>query len=205
MDSPPTYPATLAEASAAFWGGAPRPAARAVVKALLEAESTTRHQRTEYPFSSLLGQWRLCFTTGSPKADRAGNNPLSRGWYVPRAFKAQISFAPCPSLDGVDQEKADRGEIANQALLGMVQFRFCGPCQYLGKKNLLAFDFTRMEITLFGRRVYGGNIRSGSTNPVDFDGRAIAKLPFFSFFLVTENFIAARGRGGGLAIWVRDR
>jgi hypothetical protein len=206
MDSPPPSLAILAEAAAAFWGGAPRPAASDVVKALLAAESTTRHQHTEYPFPSLLGQWRLCFTTGSPKADRGGGNLLSRGWYVPRAVKAQISFAPCPPSDEAVQAKANRGEINNQAQLGTVQFKFNGPCQYLGKKNLLAFDFTRMEITLFGRNVYGGNIRSGRTNSVDFDdGRAIAKLPFFAFFLVTEDFIAARGRGGGLAIWVRDR
>ena len=32
----------------------------------------------------------------------------------------------------------------------------------------------------------------------------IAKLPFFAFFLITENLIAARGRGGGLALWIKD-
>ena len=34
--------------------------------------------------------------------------------------------------------------------------------------------------------------------------KPIAKLPFFVFFLVTENMIAARGKGGGLALWVKE-
>jgi len=39
---------------------------------------------------------------------------------------------------------------------------------------------------------------------MNFYDQPIAKLPFFAFFLVTEDFIAARGRGGGLALWVKE-
>jgi len=38
---------------------------------------------------------------------------------------------------------------------------------------------------------------------MNFYDQPIAKLPFFAFFLVTEDFIAARGRGGGLALGLR--
>ncbi|MBE9256152.1 hypothetical protein IQ228_01760, partial [Dolichospermum sp. LEGE 00246] len=38
----------------------------------------------------------------------------------------------------------------------------------------------------------------------DFNEQPIAKLAFFAFFLVTEDMIAARGRGGGLALWIRE-
>ncbi len=54
------------------------------------------------------------------------------------------------------------------------------------------------------RVVYNQPIRSGKVESEDFYNQPIAKLPFFAFFLVTENFIAARGRGGGLAIWVKE-
>lgn len=49
-----------------------------------------------------------------------------------------------------------------------------------------------------------GQIRGGKAQELDFYNQSIGKLPFFGFFLVTEDFIAARGRGGGLAIWVRE-
>jgi predicted nuclease of predicted toxin-antitoxin system len=32
---------------------------------------------------------------------------------------------------------------------------------------------------------------------------SIGNLPFFTFFAVADQYIAARGRGGGLAIWVK--
>jgi len=35
---------------------------------------------------------------------------------------------------------------------------------------------------------------------MNFYDQPIAKLPFFAFFLVTEDFIAACGRGGGLLL-----
>ena len=52
--------------------------------------------------------------------------------------------------------------------------------------------------------VYGGGNTSSKGEIKDFDGQAIAKLAFFAFFLVTEDMIAARGRGGGLALWIRE-
>ncbi len=61
-----------------------------------------------------------------------------------------------------------------------------------------------MVISLFGRVVYKKQIRSGKVQSEDFYNQSIAKLPFFAFFLVNEDFIAARGRGGGLALWIRE-
>ncbi len=61
-----------------------------------------------------------------------------------------------------------------------------------------------MHLMLFGCTVYSGNFRGGKATATDFYHQPIAKLPFFAFFLVTEEFIAARGRGGGLALWVKE-
>ncbi|MEY3298237.1 MAG: hypothetical protein RLZZ597_1497, partial [Cyanobacteriota bacterium] len=36
-----------------------------------------------------------------------------------------------------------------------------------------------------------------------FPSTPIAKLPFFAFFAATDQYLAARGRGGGLALWVK--
>ncbi|MEJ1935807.1 hypothetical protein WDZ92_36905, partial [Nostoc sp. NIES-2111] len=76
--------------------------------------------------------------------------------------------------------------------------------KYIRKKNLLAFDFTQIYLSLFGRTIYQQKIRSGKVESEDFYNQPIAKQAFFAFFIVTQDFIAARGRGGGLALWIRE-
>ncbi|MDF5725672.1 MAG: hypothetical protein PUP91_35545 [Rhizonema sp. PD37] len=177
-----------------------RPSADMVVDALLYAEKATKQQRLEYPFPSLLGKWRLCFVTGTRKVKKRGGIVLGKGFYVPKFARAHILFSP--STQALDSTPT-QGEIGNQVQLGSVSLKLLGPAQYLGKKNLLAFDFTNMQISLFGRVIYTGQIRGGKQE-LDFENKPIGKLPFFAFFLVTEDFIAARGRGGGLALWIRE-
>ncbi|WP_421655924.1 hypothetical protein [Leptothermofonsia sp. ETS-13] len=195
----PAYLKILSEAVAAFRGeSSNRPSADAVVNALLQAEKAAKQQRLVYPFQPLLGHWQLCFATGTRKARQRGGILLGRGWYMPKVAKAQISFN---ALEG-----SSHGEIGNEVRLGPLLVKFTGPCRYLGKKkNLLAFDLTHMQIALFGRTLYGGNVRSSKIQTQAFEHQPISKLPFFAFFLITEDYIAARGRGGGLAIWTRER
>ena len=176
-----------------------RPSAKAVVNALLQAEKVAKQQRLTYPLESLLGDWRLCFTAQS-KAHLRGDMALGKGFYIPQIARAQISFGSGAPIAGENPGKA---EIGNQIQFGSLLFKLTGPAQYLGKKNLLAFDFTHMKLMLFGRAVYSGGFRGGKATATNFYGQPIAKLPFFAFFLVTDDFIAARGRGGGLALWVK--
>ena len=82
-------------------------------------------------------------------------------------------------------------------------FKLTGPAKYLGKKNLLAFDFTHVQLRLFNRAIYSGGFRGGKSGAVNFSEQSVAKLPFFAFFIISKSFIAARGRGGGLALWVK--
>jgi len=198
----PDFVTVLAQAAAAYRGQkVERPSALIVVNALLQAEKTAKQQRTFYPFESLLGQWRLCFATGTRKVRKRGGIVLRSGIYMPKFARTQISFSTtAQALDGTPK----RGEIGNSVQLGPMLLQLMGPAQYLGKKNLLAFDFTQMRIRLFGRATYTDNIRGGKAKAIDFYNQPIAKLPFFAFFLVTEDFIAARGRGGGLALWIRE-
>ena len=189
----PAFATILAQAADTFRGGGTSPAAKEVVDALLQAEKAAKQQRLAYPFESLFGHWRLCFATGTRKV-RRGGIVLGRGFYVPKLVPASISF--------INQGQT-QGEIANQVQLGALLLKLTGPCEYLNKKNLLAFDFTQMELSLFARAVYRGNMRGGKAQAENFYNRGIAKLPFFAFFWVTEDFIAARGRGGGLALWIR--
>ncbi|WP_427161052.1 hypothetical protein ACQFX9_05430 [Aliinostoc sp. HNIBRCY26] len=176
----------------------PLPATETIVNALLAAETTAKQQRLNYEFDSLVGTWRLCFATGTKKARERGGIILGKGWYVPKLAKIQISFSADSKID------SNRGEIGNQVQLGSILLQLTGPAKYLGKKNILAFDFTQMFLQLFGRTIYQQKIRSGKHQAEDFYNQPIAKQAFFAFFLVNADLIAARGRGGGLALWVRE-
>ncbi len=195
----PDFVSVLSQAKNAFQGQlSTRPKPEVLVNALLQAEKAAKQQRLTYSFESLVGKWRLCFATGTKKARERGGIILGKGLYVPKFVAIYISLSAALEPD------LGRGEIANQVQLGSVSLKLTGPAQYLGKKNLLAFDFNQMLISLFGRAVYKKEIRAGKFQSEDFYNQPIAKLPFFAFFLVTEDFIAARGRGGGLALWIRE-
>ncbi|MFN6461402.1 MAG: hypothetical protein RMZ41_006090 [Nostoc sp. DedVER02] len=188
----------LSEAAAAYRRQRDtRPSTEILVNALLQAEKSAKQEHLSYPFESLLGKWQLCFATGTKKVREHGGIVLGKGLYVPKFIKIHVSF------NATLEEDSDRGEICNHVELGPVSLKLTGPVQYIGKKNLLGFDFNQMIISLFGGVVYKRPIRSGIQTE-DFYNQSIAQLPFFAFFLVTEDFIAARGRAGGLAFWIRE-
>ncbi len=178
-----------------------RPSAESVVNALLQAEKAAKQQKLTYAFEPLLGKWRLCFTTGTKKLRKRGGIVLGKGFYMPKLTLAHISFSAASQEDS----NLGKGAITNSVQLSPIFLKFEGLAQYLGKKNLLAFDFTRIQLQLFGQTIYSGNVRGGKLQAENFYNQPITKLPFFAFFLVTENFIAARGRGGGLALWICEQ
>lgn len=199
------YLSVLEAAVAAFpkkGSSAKRPAASAVVAALLAAEKAAKQSRSTIPFEALTGRWRLWFFTGTRKVKQGGIT-IGRGFYAPPFAPAQISFSQ-ESGQSATPEDSSLGTIGNQVQLGALKLRFTGPARYPGKKNLLAFDFTQLQLWVGERKLTSRAIRSSKGEPVEFGQQSIAQLPFFAFFLATENYIAARGRGGGLAIWVRE-
>ncbi|MBU7583770.1 MAG: hypothetical protein KAF91_12805 [Nostoc sp. TH1S01] len=188
----PDFVATLVQAGK----DSDRPSAKVVIDALLQAEKTAKQERISYTFDALVGTWRLCFATGTRKVRQRGGIILGKGFYWPKFTPAYISFSKATPV---------KGEISNQVQLRPVFLKLTGPAKYLGKKNLLAFNFTHIQISLFGRVIYDKPLGGNKSQSQDFETQPIAKLPFFAFFLVTEDVIAARGRGGGLALWVRKK
>lgn len=189
------FGAVLEQAALAFQDSkVSRPDAEKVVDALLQAEKAAKQAAIEYQFAQLQGRWRLCFSTGTRKI-RQGGIKLKKGYYLPKLAKAQISFS-------TDESGHDR--IGNQAQLGALSLRFSGPARFQPKKNLLAFEFTQLQVCFGDKPFYSQAVRGGAEKEQAFSETSIAKLPFFAFFLISDRFIAARGRGGGLALWVKD-
>jgi len=230
MDS---YLTVLTQAAIASRTHEPPPPASMLVEALLQAEKAAKQQRQTYAVMGLMGKWRLCFTTGTRKVQRGGI-VLGKGFYLPSFIPAFIEFQALQTSEiqkgvGITQERnslpdaifpptipleaspratlSDPLKIANQIQILGVTLKFIGPARYLHKKNLLAFDFVQMQVKFGLFTLYEGNMpgRNATSELEAFAEIPIAKLPFFAFFEVTENFIAARGRGGGLALWVKEQ
>ncbi|MBF2079234.1 MAG: hypothetical protein IGR76_12120 [Synechococcales cyanobacterium T60_A2020_003] len=198
VNSTPSYLEVLERAAIAYrTHQRDRPSSQEVVQALVAAEKAAKREHLVLPFDAMAGQWRLCFTAGRA-AHQKENTILGRGWYLPQGVPAHISFYP----DGTMGDQA--GTITNQITLAGLTLQFSGVCRYLGRKNIVAFDFVKLQIQVLGRSLWQTDVRGGTARVEDVLSGMVQKLPFFAFFAATENFIAARGRGGGLAIWVKD-
>lgn len=172
------------------------------IAALLQVEKAAKQHRHSYPLAALLGDWQLGFTTTGKVTLRQGVVTQSRGFYLPRLIQAQISFIPVPpppESPGIEPDLAMR----NQLRMGPLSFQVEGPARYLAPRNLLAFDVNRAQLRVGGLPLYQGAFPNRRAQTGSFQNCPLAQLPFFSFFWVTSTAIAARGRGGGLAIWVR--
>ena len=168
------------------------PASSEVVTALLEAEKIAKKQKISYSFDQLIGTWRLCFVTGV-KRKKTGVN-LGKGRYLPKFLKISLTyFSP-------EESASNRGKVENCVALGFLKISLTGPVKFIMPKNLLVFDFTRMNLKLLGLTLYNGYIRSGKEKEETFYQEKINKQAFFAYFYISQSVIAARGRGGGFAL-----
>jgi hypothetical protein len=164
-----------------------RPSTLEVIEALLNTEKALKKTPVLIPLAAIEGTWQLCFASGAKKTKRGLK--LGKGYYLPSWIYAAISFEAT-------------GKIRNQLRLGGLEICFTGPCRAHDKQNILVFDFTHLQVLIGGKVLYS---RSINKYPVEeFGGRSIAKLPFFVFLWASSNTIAARGRGGGLAVWIKN-
>jgi hypothetical protein len=163
-----------------------RPSPAEVIEALLSTEKALKKTPVDISLAAIEGTWQLRFASGAKKTRRGLK--LGKGYYLPSWVYAAISFE-------------STGKIQNQLRLGGIEIRFTGPCRAHDKQNIVVFDFMQLQVLIGEKIIYS---RSINKYPVEeFGTRSIAKLPFFVFLWVGERSIAARGRGGGLAVWVK--
>lgn len=178
-----------------------KPSSHAVVEALLAAEKTAKKAKTRYSFNQLTGNWRLCFITGTKKTRQKAGIVLGAGRYIPEwVAKIQIAYSAESVAEG--EEKSEIGRVENSVQVSAIELTLSGPIKFL-PNNILAFDFTTIAVKLLGKTVYQGFIRGGEAREAEFLSLSVGKQAFFAYFLVEDGIIAARGRGGGLALWGR--
>ncbi|MEL6228835.1 MAG: hypothetical protein AAFR24_02885 [Cyanobacteria bacterium J06627_3] len=170
---------------------AEQPDAKDLVTALQTVEKSSK---TAYTFSDLTGTWRLWFITGTKKTRQKAGVALGAGRYLPSLIKIRLTY---------HANSDDQGEVQNSVELGGLTLCLTGPVKFWPKAKCLAFDFTRIQVALGKWILYQGQIKPEEADQ-EFYQQPLKEQAFFKYFWVTDQGIAARGRGGGLALWSRS-
>ncbi|NET57297.1 MAG: hypothetical protein F6K47_14360 [Symploca sp. SIO2E6] len=173
------------------------PTSESVVEALLRAEKMAKQSKLASSYEDLLGTWRLGFITGTKKSRQKAGVILGSGRFVPKWVKVQLSYSQA-------EAEQERGNVENSVEVGLLRLIVTGPTQFWSKKNILAFDFTRMQVLFSGLKLYDGYIRGGQEREAKFYEQSLSEQAFFTYFLIENHYLAARGRGGGLALWTSN-
>ena len=174
------------------------PSSSQVVNALLKLEKTPENEQDSYCLSNLAGSWNLRFITGTKKTRQKAGIILGTGKYIPKLIKIQITYK-------TESSTANIGQVINFVKLAFCELSLTGPIRFLPQTRILAFDFTYLKISVWGLNLYQGYIQNGVEREKLFAEKELKYQAFFKYFLIKDNFIAARGKGGGLALWTREK
>lgn len=149
--------------------------------ALLELERLSRREGSGLRLEDLIGCWRLDQLWG-----KGNSRPSSISAALLRGLAARLEIAAGAT--------ADHLRLGNAVNLGALELRFEGEGQLQGRRPLLVFWFERLQLRL------GSMVLLERPLPRPKEKR----MPFFALIAAErtgEGWLAARGRGGGLALW----
>ena len=148
---------------------------------LLALERQVRESGTALEAAALQGSWRLqqVWSKGA-----SASSPLSN-WAL-QGLQARLELEP---LQGPQLR------VSNAVNLGPLELRFIGEGHLKGRRPLLMFSFQSMVVKAWGR------CWMQRTLPAP----APKRFPFFALIARSpDGWLAARGRGGGLALWTHE-
>ena len=158
---------------------------------LLAAEKISRQEGSGLTPEALGAEWRLDQLWGKQRTAP----PMAGAAAVLRSLKATLSIRPGTGPTSL--------RLLNSVQLGPLKLHFEGPGQLSGRRPLLVFWFEKLEVRLGAWLL----IQRALPKPAE------AKLHFFALIASRstrgsssgthgeERWLAARGRGGGLALW----
>jgi len=87
-------------------------------------------------------------------------------------------------------------EIKNSINFGLLNINFIGSAELKGLRPLLAFYFEELKISISNFPIFNKKLKKPENK----------KMPFFSLVGIStkDKWLCARGRGGGIAIWVKS-
>lgn len=132
--------------------------------------------------AQLTGDWRLIYTTGTKTTeDQIG----------------RVNYVPITAVQRFDMSKK---YIRNGIYLGPLTLEFEGSLRWMDERRRLEFDFEDLKICGISLPLpdsLRGVMGMKSSQPYK-------KQPAFNFVAVDGKVAAARGAGGGVALWMRN-
>ena len=136
-------------------------------------------------YEDLLGIWKFKYVWGK-NSDEIKNISSS----ILQVLSARLE------LKSKSNEDQLNFEIKNSIKFGLLNFIFIGNAELKGLRPLLTFYFEELKISISNFPIFNKEFKK----PKD------KRMPFFSLIGIStkDKWLVARGRGGGLAIWVKS-
>jgi hypothetical protein len=146
-------------------------------------ERRSRHKGSGLERVSLIGEWRV-----ETVWDKQSSQPSAATSAALRALAASLRI------------QADENQqllLCNSIQLGFIQLSFLGPGRLEHRRPLLLFHFSQLALSIAGRTLFTVSLPEPTPKQEPFFA------PIASGCLESgRRWLAARGRGGGMALWV---
>ena len=155
-------------------------------KEIKTLERISKKNGSGISYEDLIGIWKFnsVWKKGSEEIDNTSSSIL-------QALTAKLE------LKKKDFQKSDLSfEIKNSINLGLLSIVFCGYASLKGIRPLMPFFFENFKINIGSFTLFTKSLKK----PLE------KQMPFFSLIALSKenNWMCARGRGGGLAIWIKS-
>ena len=136
-------------------------------------------------YEELLGVWKFKYVWGKD-SDEIKNISSS----ILQVLSAKLE------LQRKNKEDQVNFEIKNSINFGLLKFIFLGSAELKGVRPLLTFYFREFKININNFQIFYKELKKPENK----------KMPFFSLIGISteDKWMCARGRGGGLAVWIKS-
>ena len=155
------------------------------IKELKLLEKNSQKNGSGIVYEELLGIWKFQYVWGK-ESDEIKNISSS----ILQVLSAKLELKKKNKKDQLNFE------IKNSINFGLLNIIFRGSAELKGLRPLLTFYFEELKISISNFPIFNKELKK----PED------KKMPFFSLIGIStkDKWMCARGRGGGLAIWVKS-
>ena len=148
-------------------------------------EKSSQKNGSGIVYEELLGIWKFKYVWG--KGSNEINNISSS---ILQVLSARLE------LKRKNIEDQLNFEIRNSINFGLLKIIFTGKAELKGPRPLLVFYFEDFKISIINFPIFNKGLKKPDNK----------KMPFFSLIGIStkDKWMCARGRGGGLAIWIKS-
>ena len=154
------------------------------IKDIKQLEQNSQKEGSGIVYEELLGIWRFQYVwkKGSDEIDNISSTIL-------QVLSARLE------LTKKDPENNLNFAIKNSIRCGLLTIIFTGSASLKGLRPLLPFYFENFKVNIGNFSIINKSIKKPKEK----------EMPFFSLIGISkvDNWMCARGRGGGLAIWIK--